>query len=191
MEILIITNDYPDPVDNWAGTAIRYPALSLAKEHNVRIIRRTPFPDWKLKGRNKRVPKQCKDHGMEVFYRRSFYTPFILKNLYGFWFFLSLFPLVKKLNHKRPISLIIAFFIYPDGFASILCSKLLKIPVISISRGSDINMVSHIGVMGKNLVSYTLANSNEIIAVSYDIKKKIVQMRQLLILCVVLMQPFL
>ncbi len=172
MEILIVTNDYPDPVNNWTGTAIQYPAQCLAKEHKVRIIRRTPWPDWKVKGTNRLIPKQSLDKEIEVYYLRSFYTPLIFRELYGIWYFLSLYPLIKKLHTRRPIDLILAFFIYPDGFASVLSGKFFKIPVITISRGSDINLFLKHSLIRK-LITYTINNSHKTIAVSQDIQKKL------------------
>lgn len=95
--------------------------------------------------------------------------------LHGWLEFLGCARLARRLNKQAKFDCIDAHFAYPDGFAAVLLGKLLGLPVIVSARGTDINVYPSLRLI-RPMLRWTLRNAAGVIAVSADLKKKIVDL---------------
>jgi glycosyltransferase involved in cell wall biosynthesis len=95
--------------------------------------------------------------------------------LYGILMFLSVLPVVKRIQQDFNFDIIDAHYIYPDGFAAVLLGHLFRKPVIISARGSDINLFVEFPLI-RWLLQYTLHKANKVIAVCQALKDAMVQL---------------
>jgi len=80
---------------------------------------------------------------------------------------------VNEISKFFKFDLILATWVYPDGFGSLIAAKLLKVPIVVSGHGSDINIYSKY-FLRRRIIAYTLKNCQQVIAVSNALKEKMI-----------------
>jgi len=163
MKVLVITNLYPNKTEPNRGIFIKHQITALSKLCDVKVIAPIPF----YKDLSEHIDKHS-DHsevlldvldGVEVLYPKYFYTPKIMRSLYGFFLLFSLYPLCKRLEETYKPDVYLNFWMYPDGFSTALLAKIFKKKFILSARGCDLNHFSQYYFRGK-MISYASRNAN-------------------------------
>jgi glycosyltransferase involved in cell wall biosynthesis len=181
MKVLVFTTLYPNNVWPNHGVFIKERMAQFAKLNGceVKVVAPVPyFPAVKLNWRwsfSQVAYREFRD-GIEVYHPRYFLTPKVGMAFYGWMMFLSVFPLVKKIQKNSDFDLIDAHYVYPDGFAAVLLSRLFKKPVIVSARGSDINLFKTFPVIRRRL-QFVLREADRVIAVSKALQDSIVELQ--------------
>ncbi|CAN2042466.1 teichuronic acid biosynthesis glycosyltransferase TuaC [Candidatus Magnetomoraceae bacterium gMMP-15] len=177
--ILIITNLFPNSHENTRGIFIKQLVDQLLEFYNIEVIAPVPwFPKFFsfFCSNYKNLPYQEEIDGILVYHPRYFVIPKTCRSLYGFFYFFSLFPLLKKLCKIKKIDLISAHWIYPDGFAAVLCAKFLNIKISLHALGCDINQFTKY-YFRRKMIGFALSNSDVNIVKNTELKKKIISLR--------------
>jgi glycosyltransferase involved in cell wall biosynthesis len=135
------------------------------------------FPPLKLGHRFlfTKVLRQEIIEGLDVYHPRYFMIPKIGMALHGLLMFLSMLPVVRKIQKEFYFDIIDAHYIYPDGFAAVLLGCFFRKPVVVSARGSDISLFTEFPMIRK-LLQYTLRKADNVIAVSQALKYVIVKL---------------
>ncbi len=104
---------------------------------------------------------------ISVYYPTYFYTPKVMRCMYGFFYFISIFFCASFLIYKERPNILLGTWAYPDGFATILLGKVFRLPVVVKVHGSDIHSVR--GGCRKFMTSWALNSASKIISVSHDL----------------------
>lgn len=131
-----------------------------------------PFGRW---GRMASIPKQEEFGGLAVLHPRYFLLPKISMLWHSLSLFLCCLPTIARLNRGWKIDCIDSHFIYPDGMAAVLLGRWLQIPVIVSARGTDANVYPKYRMI-RQLICWTLAKADAVIAVSAALKNAIVDL---------------
>lgn len=175
MRILIITTYYPNECDPVRAVFVRHLANELVKYSGVDVV--SPVPTLPLNlGRGqciKSIPDFKTVDGMTVYYPRFMTIPG-MEMLNGISYSLGILKIVKKLRHKYAGEKIVihSHCIYPDGFGSGLVARILKLPYVMTSHGSDINVLPE-KIFLKPQIKYALKHADGVIAVSRALVTKI------------------
>ena len=147
LNVLVFTSLYPNNV--WPNHGVfvkeRMTAVSRLPHCKVRVIAPVPyFPPIRFGRRSAyaRVAREETIDGVQVYYPRYLMIPRVAMFLQGWLMFLSLWPVLKKIEGGCAFGLIGAHYVYPDGFAAVLLGAVLRKPVLITARGSDINAFS-------------------------------------------------
>ena len=175
MNILVFTSLFPNNQSPNHGIFIRQRISQGIKRHgwNAKVVAPVPyFPPglggWRTKYRHV-VDYEVQD-GMEVWHPRYVMIPKIGMILQGLFLFVSVVWKVRALNRQYRFSLIDAHYVYPDGFAAILLSWIIGVPVVVSARGSDVNLFKDIPVV-RQLIRWTLRQADSVIVVSNALKQ--------------------
>jgi glycosyltransferase involved in cell wall biosynthesis len=87
--------------------------------------------------------------------------------------YLASLPLARRLHREKQFDCIDSHFVYPDGFAAVRLGQKLRLPVIVSARGSDINLYPSFRLI-RPMLRWTLAHAAGAIAVSADLKEKMI-----------------
>jgi teichuronic acid biosynthesis glycosyltransferase TuaC len=100
-------------------------------------------------------------------------TPKIGRSLYGFSYAAGLYgPMARLVKERRPQALL-AFWAYPDGFATVLLSRVFKLPVFVVAMGCDVNDLNrHLGK--RRMVTWTFQHCDGAMAVSRALGSSII-----------------
>jgi len=177
MKILVFTSLYPNNVWPHHGVFIKERMTKVAQLDGcqVQVVAPTPyFPPLKLTSRwhFSQVLRHEVIEGLDVYHPWYFMTPKVGMISYGITLFLSVLPVVKKIQQHFDFDLIDAHYVYPDGFAAILLGQYFKKPVVISARGSDVNLFSQFPLI-RRLLRYSLRRADQVIAVSQALQEKI------------------
>ena len=111
---------------------------------------------------------------MTIHHPRYLVIPKIGMNLAPLLMAISLWPMLKRLQKQQSFDLIDGHFIYPDGVAAVIFSKILKCPAIITARGNDITLYPNYW-LPRRLAIWAINHCSAVISVccylSTEIKK--------------------
>lgn len=187
MNILTFTTLWPNAEQPNFGIFVKHRIAALARLDgvNVRIVAPVPyFPKasrllpravltrWQQMGR---VAEQEMIDELPIYHPRYLVTPKLGMSFYGGWMARGAFATIKRLHAERPIDLIDAHYVYPDGYAAVLLGERLNLPVFITARGTDINWFSRMPLIRPKIVK-ALRQATGIIAVSEALKSRMVEL---------------
>jgi glycosyltransferase involved in cell wall biosynthesis len=189
MNILVFTSLWPNAEQPGFGLFVKHRIEAMSKHEGfrVRVVAPVPyFPQsfqsrlleklWPESWRKaSRVPDREWIAGIETFHPRHLVTPKLGMSFYGRWMAIGAEPLLRRLHAERPIDLIDAHYVYPDGYAAALLAERLNIPVAISARGTDINLFSRMRLI-RPLIREALTRADGVIAVSGDLRRRMVEL---------------
>lgn len=179
MKVLVFTNLYPNKLNPNFGVFIRNRTLALNNraDVDVKVVAPVPwFPPIKVSKKwyqFSQIPKHEVIDGIDVYHPRYLVTPKIGMSLYGFWMFLGVRGLLRRLRRDFPFELIDAHFLYPDGYAACLLGDFLNCPVTVTARGSDVTSYIQKPIINK-LIQTVFRKATSLVAVSRSLKEVMV-----------------
>jgi glycosyltransferase involved in cell wall biosynthesis len=169
VNILALTNLYPNPIQPHLAPWNRAQLSALAERHAVRVISPVLWTEeWAARRRSGvRIPasRRASCGSIAVEYPRYYYPPGILRNCYGECFRLSAARAFQRaLREQRP-DVVYTSWAYPDGWAAVELASKAKLPVVIRVLGSDVlSLADHPGRQRKTIEA--LKRANKVIAVS-------------------------
>ena len=173
LKIAVVTRYFPSSAEPWQGRSAYQTLCVLAREADVLVF----YP-------NAAYPSLLKPRSRTYDNLDASYSPPDVKaNYYDY----PALPLVSRplngwmaarvlLPHVRGFApdLIFSCFLYPDGYAALKIGKVLSVPVVAMSIGSDINRIGDpISALHTRTV---LREVDFLVTVSDDLRKKAVVM---------------
>ena len=180
MRILVFTSLYPNNVWPRHGVFIKERMTHFAKNGSsqIRVIAPVPyFPRLKVNQRwlYSQVAHVEEIEGIKVQHPRYLMIPKVGMMLHGLLMFLSLYPIIKRVQKEFDFDLIDAHYAYPDGFAAVLVGQLLRKPVVISARGSDVNLFRTFPVV-QRMLRFSFLRAERVIAVSRALKDAILRL---------------
>jgi teichuronic acid biosynthesis glycosyltransferase TuaC len=181
LRVLSFTSLYPNNVNPLHGIFIHQRVIHLMRRPgiSVEVIAPIPYsPSWLPIAKWKsfsQVRHEEEIDSVRVHHPRYPIVSGISMPLHGLLVFLGAIRLARQLHRKVQFDCIDAHFIYPDGFAAVLVGKVLKLPVIVSARGTDINVYPSYRMI-RPMLRWTLRNAAAVIAVSGDLKNKMLEL---------------
>lgn len=174
MNVLLITNLYPNPLEPNRGIFTSQLAEKLAGISDLRVLSPLPwFPKWEALSRFKewykfaQVPDQARINNIDVIYPKYVVIPKLFGFLQSASLYLSIVFKIARMNRQKKIDVINAQWMYPDGVAATLAAKTLGIPVVVSALGCDINLyASPAYPMRRRQIIKTLRDAEQSIAIS-------------------------
>jgi glycosyltransferase involved in cell wall biosynthesis len=180
MKVLVFTSLYPNNIWPNQGVFVEERMAGLAKHDGCRIKVIAPvpfFPKLRLGWRwsfSQVTRRQMRDE-IEVYHPRYPMIPKVGMAVQGLMMFLSMLPVMRRIQQDFNFDLIDAHYAYPDGFAAVLLGRYFGKPVTVTAHGSDINLFKTFPVIRK-LLRFTLNRADRVIAVSQALKNSIVDL---------------
>jgi teichuronic acid biosynthesis glycosyltransferase TuaC len=179
LRILTFTSLYPNRSNPLQGIFIHQRVLHLARRpgNSVEIIAPVPyFPSWLPVPRWRQfglVPREEEIDGLRIHHPRYPLMPGVSMPAHGMLIYLASVSLARRLQREKSFDCIDAHFVYPDGFAAVRLGRTLTLPVVVSARGTDINLYSSFRFI-RPMLRWTLTNAAGAIAVSADLKNKMI-----------------
>ena len=167
MRILVISSVFPNSKHPLYGVFVKERMARVARGCELVVVAPVPwFPFNRLfRGvETEGIPAYEVQDSIPVYHPKFLSVPGVLKCLDGFFYFLSVLPLARRLRRSFRFDLIDAHFAYPDGFAGCLLAKVFRCPVIVTLRGT-IGKLSKF-VLRRVQIQWVLRTAARVIAVS-------------------------
>ncbi|MBL4584170.1 MAG: glycosyltransferase family 4 protein [Pseudomonadales bacterium] len=178
--ILVATTLYPNANQNRHGIFVETRLRQLLKtgEVEARVVAPVPWFPFKISSMEQYsvyadVPVYEQRNGIEVFHPRYLVIPKIGMLLTPFFLAITLFFCARKIRKNGfKFELLDGHYFYPDGVATALVAKLLKVPYLITARGTDINLISSYKIPRK-MIRWAAKNAAGNITVSTALKEKL------------------
>jgi glycosyltransferase involved in cell wall biosynthesis len=173
MRIAVVTPYFPNSAEPWQGRSAYQTLRVLAREADVRVFFPNAAYPSLLKPRSRsynRLDPSFSPPDVKVSYHDYPALPLVSRPFNGQMAARALLP------HVRGFAPDILFgcFLYPDAYAALKIGKLLSVPVVAMSIGSDVNRIGDpISAMHTRTV---LRQADFVVTVSGDLRSKAVAM---------------
>ncbi len=168
---------FPSPVRPVMGTFVLDLARYINKKENVTILSPVPVFPWSHKTEKYKdydmIPRKLCLEGLNVYYPRFFMIPKFLKSTDGFFYAVCVF--LQAIRYLIKTDLIIAHWTFPDAFSCIIWKRLIKRKLVLVVHGNESIHYYEPPSLKKYLIGKTIKNVDHIVAVSNDLRKKIIE----------------
>lgn len=168
MKILLITTTFPTPQRPHQGAFNHTFVNALSQKHAVHVI--APVPWFQRLANSPTRPTL--DHTSHPTF---FYPPKILRRFYGAFYWKSIRGAVSRLAQEFSPDVVMGYWIHPDGAAAVRAAKLLGVPSVLVSGGTDLKLLPRSGSR-RTRVTKTLGAANRLVVVSRDLAETAVQL---------------
>ena len=171
LRVLIVTNLFPNAADPLLAPFNRQQFVALAERCRiVDVLATIPwYPGagllarWSSAGRLVSVPARETIAGLSVRHPRTLFVPRVGHGTWGPLYAASLAPLLPR--YRGAIDVVLASWAYPDGFAAVVLARLLGVPAVVKTHGSDIHHNARIPGPRRQL-RWALPRAARVVAVS-------------------------
>jgi glycosyltransferase involved in cell wall biosynthesis len=178
--ILVATTLYPNSNQHRHGIFVETRLRHLLKSGEVeaQVIAPVPWFPFKIASMAQYsvyadIPKYEQRNGINVFHPRYLVIPKIGMLLTPFFLALSLFFCARKIRKNGfKFELLDGHYFYPDGVATAIVAKTLKVPYLITARGTDLNLISSYKIPRK-LMRWAAIGAAGNITVSAALKEKL------------------
>lgn len=187
MNIIVISGLFPKKYSSRSGTFVYEQIKALRKIINGRVTVIVPVPysppllwfrkKWKEYGKQGKIKEEVAIGDIKIYYKRYLVIPGkIFFPFQGFFRYLSIKSLLLKLiKSDKGQAIIHSHAILPSGLSGVLFAKKFKIPHVCTIHGSDINIYPFYSKLAYTLTRYALKRCDHIIAVSNNLREKILK----------------
>jgi glycosyltransferase involved in cell wall biosynthesis len=176
MRVLFLSHLFPNAARPVYGTFVLELARFLAARCKVSVV--APIPYFPLMRRTKqfegyeRIPASCERDGVAVQHPRFLTIPRYLKWLEGISYTVCCLPRCARL--VREADVILAHWTFPDGFSGLVWARLMGRKLALVIHGNESIHYFDPDSIRKRLIRFTLARADHIVAVSRDLRDKLV-----------------
>ena len=174
--IVVVTPNFPIPEEPYRGRPVYETVRGLASMASVKVlcpVAKYPAPAWLHPRSYRYYPAPQSDFslpGVDVQYFEYPVFPYLSRPLNGSLCRQKLMPLLKN---EQP-QLVLAYWIYPVGYAAVTAAKELGVPTVVVGRGSDVCCVD--GIVLRELTRRTLSQASHVITVSEELRRRAIQL---------------
>ena len=174
MNILFLSETFPDAAHPTMGTYNLALCGALARQHSVKVISPRSWIDV-VRGRRAPAGPAIEAQGLDVLYPTRWYTPFFAHAHYGGQMWWSMQSAVKTLcRHWKPDA-ILSYWAHPDGECGLRASQYFGVPCAVIVGGSDVLLLPRNPVRNA-CIRRVLSESDAIITVSDGLREACTQL---------------
>ena len=181
MNVLVLSNLFPNPVQTRKGVFVRERLRHVARAGDINFTVLAPVPWFPFKGKRfgaygefALVPKVSRSDFGDVYHPRYFLLPKIGAQFAPKTYAASVLRTIKRYG-LGPFDLVDAHFMFPDAAAAVLVGEALGVPVVATARGSDLNVMPDDRFAGPWIDS-TLRSADAIVGVSAALAERAVSL---------------
>jgi len=171
MKLLLVTSVFPSPLQPNRGAFNREMVRAIAGHHQVKTIAPVAWPLVFRARRDGRAWDTARivDHA-EVRHPTYFYTPKVLRDWYGAFFWWSIRRTVADLLQGFAPDVVIGYWSHPDGMSAVRIARQLGVPAVVMVGGTDILMLGQ-RRSRRRAIRRVLDDADAVVAVSQDLKR--------------------
>lgn len=177
INVLTLSSVFPKRAEPYYGTFVFERARAVGRLTAVRVL--APL-SWVRNGhlnffrRRKMTPAYEEREELRIWQPLFFYIPRFLKPLDGIAMFLSILPVVLRMNRTEQIELVDAHFVFPEAVAGVLLKKVLGVPLVITLRGKLPVLEQY--PLRYRMGTWALRQADEVIAVASTLADRAVEL---------------
>jgi glycosyltransferase involved in cell wall biosynthesis len=176
MNILFLSNVFPNPWQPTRGTFNLEMVQALARRHTVRVVSPLSWVDeWRLR-RSGGPPlgpgRRATVGGVEAYYPRFYYTPRVLRGFYDTFLWYSIRPIVRRLLEEARPDVVLGYWVHPDGAVALRVARSVGATGVVMSGGSDVLVLARVPSRRRH-IQRVLAEADAVLTASQNLSAKV------------------
>lgn len=168
--LLFVSNLFPNTLDPNMASFNRQQVQALSNYFKIDVV--APVT-WQTKLQKRPFPFYGKAGSLDSYHPTYFYTPGILRSVYGYFFAQSIRSCVKRLLQKKSYQAVYGSWLYPDGWACAKLAKRLEVPLFLKVHGTDVNQLEPGTAVTKRSL-WAISQAKAVFCVSHALKDRLV-----------------
>lgn len=170
--VLALTSQYPNAAHPRQAAFNRQQFSELDRRCELSVVAPLPWKQTLGPGVNPVNPLP----GVPDALRPTFwYLPKIKRHWHGAWYLKSVWPTVKKLAADKSFDVMLATWLFPDGWAAAIMAHRLGLPLVIKLHGSDV-LVQGQDPLRRPKLGQALEAAERIVAVSQALAKSAIEL---------------
>lgn len=165
LSVLAITSQFPNLARPHLASFNRQQFGELAKLCDLTVVAPVPVKEMLGPGEN---PSDPLSRHPPVVHPTFWYPPKFKRQWHGRTYLWSVWPTVQRLAQKQEFDVILATWLYPDGWAAAAMARRLQLPLVIKLHGSDVHTIAK-DPSRRPKLSEALTAANRVVAVSRDL----------------------
>lgn len=170
--ILFISNLYPNPMFPTMAAFNRQQINALSEMCEVEII--SPIP-WTNRFKDGYKHTVRLENNTVIHHPTYYYTPGILREWYGFFYYHSIKSIVRSLLEQKRFDFIFSSWLYPDSWAAAKLSKQFDLPLFIKVHGTDVNGLTPGSKITRKSMQ-VVNQAKKVICVSKALKNRLIEL---------------
>jgi glycosyltransferase involved in cell wall biosynthesis len=169
LKVAVVTKHFPHSQQRWAGHSAYQTLRVLATLCDLHVFYpEAAYPSFLTPPSSRRAPldRAWNPDGVAVTYIPFPVLPVVSRAFNGAVIAHRLLPHIRRFNPD----IVLSYFIYPDGYATVRIARALGVPAVVTAVGSDLNRIPD--PLCRMLTRYTLRHADFVSTVSHDLCAK-------------------
>ena len=178
MNLLFVSETFPDAASPAKGTYNAALCRALAARNTVRVVAPRQWPDALrrlVRRQSTTTPESLTAAAVEAAYPTYWYTPKVGETFYGGWMWRSVRRSADRFHRAAPIDGVLSYWAHPDGEAGLRAAKRFGVPSAVIVGGSDVLLLPKRPGRGA-CVRRVLTESSAVITVSEGLRSAVIEL---------------
>ena len=124
--LLFISAFFPNPTAPNIATYNKQQLLALTEYYDINAI--VPIP-WTHRISKSSISQESLIGNVHIKYPTYYYSPYILRSLYGYYYYHSIIKTVAEVTAKKSFDIIYSSWLYPDAWAATKIARQLRLPL--------------------------------------------------------------
>ena len=175
MNLLFLSNEYPNTCDPHKATFNRAMIRSLATMHDVEVVSPIPWTDelrFRLRNGNHSIQRSATEPGIRISYPRYLFTPRFFRHRYSQFMEWSLRGSMQATTERSRPDCVLSYWAHPDGDCANRIARSLGVPSLVMVGGSDVLLMTR-DPKRRACIQESLRNADGVLAVSHDLAKHV------------------
>ncbi|MBL8798965.1 MAG: glycosyltransferase [Planctomycetia bacterium] len=178
MRVLLLTNEYPNPLQPDKAVFNRHLVRALARFDEIAVVSPVAWVDeWRARRAGARLGAERRDRldGVEVRYPRYWYPPKVLRARYDWFYWQSVRGTVREVMAAHRPDVVLSYWAHPDGAVALRAARAAGLPCAIMVGGSDVLQLTR-SPARRQRIAAVLQAADAVIAVSRDIQERLIEL---------------
>ena len=176
MRILLVTDNFPNPMQPTIGTFNLQMARALARTNDLVVIAYVPWlQEWRLRRAGTRLERRRAEDRIEIHHPRYLYPPGVMRTLYPWFLWHSVAATAREVLRRFAPDVILSYWLHPDGAVAIRLAGMAGVPAVVMSGGSDLLLLTT-RPLRRRAIAHVLDKADAVVCVSEHLARTATQL---------------
>jgi len=176
MRILLVTDNFPNPMRPTIGTFNLQMARALARTNDLAVIAYVPWlQEWRMRRAGTRLERRRAEDRIEIHHPRYLYPPGVMRTLYPWFLWRSVAATAREALRRFAPDVILSYWLHPDGAVALRLAGMAGVPAVVMSGGSDLLLLTK-RPMRRRAIARVLDKADAVVCVSEHLARAATQL---------------
>jgi len=176
MRILLVTDNFPNPMQPAIGTFNLQMARALARTNDLAVIAYVSWlQEWRMRRAGARLERRRAEDRIEIHHPRYLYPPGVLRTLYPWFLWRSVAATAREVLRRFAPDVVLSYWLHPDGAVALRLAGMAGVAAVVMSGGSDLLLLTK-RPLRRRAIAQVLDKADAVVCVSEHLARAAAQL---------------